>query len=72
MKHFIGYEVPQPVKTERLVIPERILRQYDLTIYEAAIKAGSKSIMISSWRNKTAGSCQQTFNYRYTKKRTWI
>jgi beta-glucosidase len=42
MKHFIGYEVPQPVKTERQVIPERILRQYDLTIYEAAIKAGSK------------------------------
>jgi beta-glucosidase len=28
------------------IIPERLLRQFDLTIYQAAIKAGSKSIMV--------------------------
>jgi beta-glucosidase len=30
------------------IIPERVLRQFDLPIYEAAIKAGAKSVMISS------------------------
>ncbi len=49
MKHFIGYGSTTTGKDRTpSIIPERILRQYDLTIYEAAIKAGSKSIMISS------------------------
>ncbi|MGK0295281.1 MAG: beta-glucosidase [Ulvibacter sp.] len=49
MKHFIGYGSTTTGKDRTpSIIPERILRQYDLTIYQAAIKAGSKSIMISS------------------------
>jgi beta-glucosidase len=49
MKHYIGYGSSTTGKDRTpSLIPERILRQYDLTIYEAAIKAGSKSIMINS------------------------
>ena len=49
IKHYIGYGSTTTGKDRTpSIIPERILRQYDLTIYEAAIKAGSKSIMISS------------------------
>lgn len=49
MKHFIGYGSTTTGKDRTpSIIPERILRQYDLTIYQAAIKAGSKSIMVSS------------------------
>jgi beta-glucosidase len=49
MKYFIGYGSTTTGKDRTpSIIPERILRQYDLTIYEAAIKARSKSIMISS------------------------
>jgi beta-glucosidase len=49
MKHFLGYGSTTTGKDRTpSIIPERILRQYDLTIYEAAIKAGAKSIMISS------------------------
>ena len=49
MKHFIGYGSTTTGKDRTpSIIPERILRQYDLTIYESAIKAGSKSVMISS------------------------
>ena len=49
IKHYIGYGSTTSGKDRTpSIIPERILRQYDLTIYEAAIKAGSKSIMISS------------------------
>ena len=49
IKHFIGYG-SSTTGTDRTpsIIPERVLRQYDLTIYQAAIKAGAKSIMISS------------------------
>lgn len=49
MKHYIGYGSTTTGKDRTpSIIPERILRQYDLTIYEAAIKAGSKSVMVSS------------------------
>lgn len=49
MKHFIGYGSTTTGKDRTpSIIPERVLRQFDLTIYQAAIKAGSKSIMISS------------------------
>jgi beta-glucosidase len=49
MKHYIGYGSTTTGKDRTpSIIPERILRQYDLTIYQAAIKAGAKSIMISS------------------------
>lgn len=49
MKHFIGYGSTTTGKDRTpSIIPERILRQYDLTIYQAAIKAGAKSVMISS------------------------
>ena len=49
MKHYIGYGSTTTGKDRTpSIIPERILRQYDLTIYEAAIKAGAKSVMVSS------------------------
>lgn len=49
MKHFIGYGSTTTGKDRTpSIIPERVLRQFDLTIYEAAIKAGAKSVMISS------------------------
>ncbi|OOG78147.1 glycoside hydrolase family 3 N-terminal domain-containing protein [Flavobacterium sp. A45] len=49
LKHFIGYGSTTTGKDRTpSIIPERVLRQYDLPIYEAAIKAGAKSIMISS------------------------
>jgi beta-glucosidase len=49
MKHYIGYGSPTTGKDRTpSIIPERVLRQFDLTIYQSAIKAGAKSIMISS------------------------
>ncbi|MDR7369304.1 glycoside hydrolase family 3 N-terminal domain-containing protein [Flavobacterium aquidurense] len=49
MKHYIGYGSTTTGKDRTpSIIPERILRQYDLTIYQAAINAGAKSIMVSS------------------------
>jgi beta-glucosidase len=49
MKHFIGYGSTTTGKDRTpSSIPERVLRQFDLTIYQAAIKAGAKSVMISS------------------------
>jgi beta-glucosidase len=49
MKHYIGYGSSTTGKDRTpSIIPERVLRQFDLTIYQAAIKAGAKSIMISS------------------------
>lgn len=49
MKHYIGYGSSTSGKDRTpSIIPERVLRQYDLTIYEAAIKAGAKSVMVSS------------------------
>lgn len=49
MKHYIGYGSTTTGKDRTpSIIPERLLRQYDLTIYQAAIKAGAKSVMVSS------------------------
>ncbi len=49
MKHYIGYGSTTTGKDRTpSIIPERILRQYDLTIYQAAINAGAKSVMVSS------------------------
>ncbi|MDG2431715.1 glycoside hydrolase family 3 N-terminal domain-containing protein [Flavobacterium sp.] len=49
MKHYIGYGSTTTGKDRTpSIIPERVLRQFDLTIYQAAIKAGAKSIMVSS------------------------
>ncbi|NRT11578.1 glycoside hydrolase family 3 N-terminal domain-containing protein [Flavobacterium sp. 14A] len=49
MKHYIGYGSTTSGKDRTpSIIPERILRQYDLTIYQAAIKVGAKSVMVSS------------------------
>ncbi|WP_264552379.1 glycoside hydrolase family 3 N-terminal domain-containing protein [Flavobacterium sp. N2038] len=49
MKHYIGYGSTYTGKDRTpSIIPERLLRQYDLTIYQAAIKAGAKSVMVSS------------------------
>ncbi len=49
MKHYIGYGSTTTGKDRTpSIIPERVLRQFDLSIYEAAINAGSKSVMISS------------------------
>jgi beta-glucosidase len=49
MKHFIGYGSTTTGKDRTpSIIPERVLRQFDIPIYEAAIKAGAKSVMISS------------------------
>lgn len=49
LKHFVGYGSTTSGKDRTpSIIPERILRQYDLTIYQAAIEAGGKSIMINS------------------------
>jgi beta-glucosidase len=49
MKHYIGYGSTTTGKDRTpSIIPERLLRQFDLTIYQAAIKAGAKSVMVSS------------------------
>lgn len=49
MKHYIGYGSTTTGKDRTpSIIPERTLRQFDLTIYQAAIKAGAKSVMVSS------------------------
>jgi len=49
MKHYIGYGSTTTGKDRTpSIIPERLLRQYDLTIYQAAVKAGAKSVMVSS------------------------
>jgi len=49
MKHYIGYGSTTTGKDRTpSIIPERVLRQFDLTIYQEAIKAGAKSVMVSS------------------------
>ncbi len=49
MKHYIGYGSTTTGKDRTpSIIPERVLRQFDLTIYQAAIQAGAKSVMVSS------------------------
>ncbi len=49
VKHYIGYGSP-PTGKDRTpsIIPERILRQYDLPVFAKSIEAGAKSVMISS------------------------
>ncbi|WP_234423322.1 glycoside hydrolase family 3 N-terminal domain-containing protein [Aquimarina spinulae] len=49
LKHYIGYGSTTTGKDRTpSIIPERVLRQYDLPIYENSINAGAKSVMISS------------------------
>ncbi len=49
IKHYIGYGSPTTGKDRTpSIIPERVLRQYDLPIYEKSVEAGAKSVMISS------------------------
>ncbi|WP_103866487.1 glycoside hydrolase family 3 N-terminal domain-containing protein [Aquimarina sp. I32.4] len=49
VKHYIGYGSSTTAKDRTpSIIPERVLRQYDLPIFEKSIRAGAKSIMISS------------------------
>ncbi|GAA3516484.1 glycoside hydrolase family 3 N-terminal domain-containing protein [Aquimarina addita] len=49
IKHFIGYGSTTTGKDRTpSLIPERILRQYDLPIFKKSIDAGAKSVMISS------------------------
>lgn len=49
LKHFVGYGSTTTGKDRTpSIVPERILRQYDLPIFKQSIEAGAKSIMISS------------------------
>ncbi|MCK8520800.1 glycoside hydrolase family 3 C-terminal domain-containing protein [Aquimarina sp. D1M17] len=49
IKHYIGYGSTTTGKDRTpSIIPERVLRQYDLPIYQKSIEAGAKSVMISS------------------------
>ncbi|WP_108870366.1 glycoside hydrolase family 3 N-terminal domain-containing protein [Aquimarina aquimarini] len=49
VKHYIGYGSSTTGKDRTpSILPERVLRQYDLPIFEKSIRAGAKSIMISS------------------------
>ncbi|MGJ8696879.1 MAG: glycoside hydrolase family 3 N-terminal domain-containing protein [Verrucomicrobiaceae bacterium] len=49
IKHFVGYGSPiHGDDRTPSIIPDRLLRQKDLPIYQAAIDAGAKTIMINS------------------------
>lgn len=49
VKHFVGYGSPTSGRDRTpSIIPDRMLRQYDLPIFQAAIDAGARSIMINS------------------------
>ena len=49
MKHFIGYSYPQSGKDRAsALIPEITLREYFLPSFEAAVKAGTHTIMVNS------------------------
>ena len=49
VKHFLGYGSTTTGKDRTpSIIPERVLRQYDLPIHTAGAKAGAKTFMISS------------------------
>lgn len=49
LKHYIGYGSTTTGKDRTpSIIPERVLRQYDLPIFKKSIDAGAKSIMINS------------------------
>ncbi len=48
-KHFIGYGSNTTGKDRTpSIIPDRVLKQYDIPVFEKSIKAGVKSVMISS------------------------
>lgn len=49
MKHFIGYSYPQSGKDRSsALIPEITLREFFLPSFEAAVKAGTRTIMVNS------------------------
>lgn len=49
IKHYIGYGSTVTGKDRTpSIIPERVLRQYDLPIFAKSVEAGAKSVMISS------------------------
>ncbi|NLI64224.1 MAG: beta-glucosidase [Bacteroidales bacterium] len=49
MKHFIGYSVPYSGKDRTpAYIPESVLREYHLPVFQKAIEAGAHTIMINS------------------------
>ncbi|RZK60425.1 MAG: beta-glucosidase [Pedobacter sp.] len=49
MKHFIGYSLPTSGKDRSsALIPDITLREYFLPSFEAAIKAGTKTVMVNS------------------------
>ncbi|MFN3403060.1 MAG: glycoside hydrolase family 3 N-terminal domain-containing protein [Cytophagaceae bacterium] len=49
MKHYIGYSLPTSGKDRTpAYIPERVLREYFLPPFKAAVDAGSSTIMINS------------------------
>ncbi|GJM64187.1 glycoside hydrolase family 3 N-terminal domain-containing protein [Persicobacter diffluens] len=49
LKHFVGYGAPKSGKDRSPAwIPERMMREYFLPPFQAAIDAGAKSIMINS------------------------
>lgn len=48
-KHFLGYSVPYSGKDRTpAYIPEKLLREYHLPPFKAAVEAGAESIMINS------------------------
>lgn len=49
IKHFVGYGSPTTGRDRTpSLIPDRMLKQYDLPIFQAAIDSGARSIMINS------------------------
>lgn len=49
MKHFIGYSFPTSGKDRSsALIPDIVLREYFLPSFEAAIKAGTRTVMVNS------------------------
>ncbi|MGC6426065.1 MAG: glycoside hydrolase family 3 N-terminal domain-containing protein [Akkermansiaceae bacterium] len=49
VKHFVGYGSPTTGRDRTpSIIPDRFLRQYDIPIFQAAIDAGARTIMINS------------------------
>lgn len=49
MKHFIGYSYPQSGKDRSsALIPEITLREFFLPSFEAAVKAGTRTVMVNS------------------------
>lgn len=49
LKHYVGYSNPRSGKDRTpIIMPERMLRQYYLPSFEAAIDAGALSVMVNS------------------------